>query len=229
MPAGEQADQHPLDHQVLADDDALDLEQRALEQRGCPVDRGTCSARSTGPRRSQATSGRLVLGAVPARGFVLDDCHPVGVRPAVSRRRPSRRARRPSLPAPHGAAREGKPGVEGQRRRARDLAGRGGGGSVCLLVIASVLSVRSEAPLHQAERENGEKPTENRAKARGAAVTGRGYRDGMRVLIVEDEPAWPGPCRSACRGRGTRPTWPRAAPRPRQARRLGVRPRCCWT
>ena len=29
--AGEQRDEHPLDHPVLADDDPLDLEQRPLE------------------------------------------------------------------------------------------------------------------------------------------------------------------------------------------------------
>ena len=60
MPAGDEADEHPLDHVVLADDDALDLEEGALE--GGAVLGGARDGDGAGRGRSRL----LVSGAVVA-------------------------------------------------------------------------------------------------------------------------------------------------------------------
>ena len=88
--AGEQSDQHPFDHEVLADDDALDLEQRALEH-------GAVGRRSGwAARRCRLIHQEIALGGLGAcsggsssRGLLrrlLGAVLAPSARPAASRR-----------------------------------------------------------------------------------------------------------------------------------------------
>ena len=71
VPAGQQADQHPLDHQVLADDDPLHLEQGPL-QHGGGISRTVSSSVITespscvGPRSLRRRPGRRAPSLVAA-------------------------------------------------------------------------------------------------------------------------------------------------------------------
>ena len=103
--AGEEADEHPLDHLVLADDDPLDLEQRALEGRAAPGgagSRGGSSGWSRGRARwsLSTASWRAPRGRLRCWASMGPMAPPSGTATNVGRAHGSPgAARRPAPPA----------------------------------------------------------------------------------------------------------------------------------